>query len=134
MAGWQRVSLGSVARPFHWGVLIVGDRYDAALPDLGPGPTIGVGRCSITIPVRHAQDTDSTDCGPFAVNVTCTLIDGEYPAGAAEAVVNLPSGVLAIGDADEAEYLDVQPGLWRIVVDLHPTDHPEEVKLSVSKA
>ncbi|MCP4960887.1 MAG: hypothetical protein GY925_16675 [Actinomycetia bacterium] len=121
-------------RPFNWGVLIVGDSTDLDLPSVGHDRTIGVGRRSIVIPVRHAQDIPSTDDRPFAVSISCDWVEARPSGPAFETVIDVRSGELLIGDADSSEKIRLERGSYRLFVVIHPDRHAEQVTVGIGNA
>jgi hypothetical protein len=99
-----------MTRPFRSGVLVVGDRDDRDLPGCGPDRSIGVGLSSITVPVRYAAATQGSE-EPLAVTVSCDYFPDRPSADGFEAVIEVPTGVLVVGDVDASESLTLAPGL-----------------------
>jgi hypothetical protein len=117
-------------RPFNWGVLIVGD-LNGDVPESLAG---GFGRTSdsLALAVRHAQDIGS-DSAPFEVEVQIIAGPPTNPPDI-EHVVSVPSGVLAVGDAESQAELRVPPGDYRRAVRGEPREQPERVVLWVESA
>ena len=96
----------TLARPWHWGIAILG-APGAALPEeLGPG-VVTANRDTLVIKVKHAQDISAEvfegewDWAIATVRVRCipSVEDaGERPEF--EGSLILPGGRLEIGDAD----------------------------------
>ena len=127
-----------VARAFNWGILFVGDSVDPGLNEIALGSDIAVGRSCVVIPVRHAQDVDLDDVDadeaakPFEVLLSVrpgSLVDTVGPRSF-EAVISVPSGELAIGDADGERLVAVRPGDVRLRVSASPDVHAEHVEIT----
>jgi hypothetical protein len=51
-----------------------------------------------------------------------------------DGVIEVPSGRITLGDADDVEELEVTPGRWRVQVAAEPGDHPEQVDIWITSA
>ena len=127
-----------VARAFNWGILFVGDSVDSGLSEIAVGRDITVGRSCVVIPVRHAQDVDLDDVDadeavkPFEVVLSVrpgAFADTVGPRSF-EAVIAVPSGELAIGDADGERLVAVCPGDVRLRVSASPDVHAEHLEIT----
>ena len=127
-----------VARAFNWGILFVGDSVDSGLSEIAVGRDITVGRSCVVIPVRHAQDVDLDDVDadeavkPFEVVLSVrpgAFADTVGPRSF-EAVIAVPSGELAIGDADGERLVAVRPGDVRLRVSASPDVHAEHLEIT----
>jgi hypothetical protein len=102
-------------RPFGWGLLLVGDGADQELPPLHPGVLVTATSRSIAVSVRHAQDVE-----PDSAVQVCHLrveVRVGHPADRAlsfDGVIEVPSGRISFGDADDVRELEVAPGRWRV--------------------
>ncbi len=128
-------------RAFHWGALFVGDAEADFEADLRDHAGIRSGRFHAWIPVRHAQDVDPTDglpddlpIPPFEVTVTCRLLSAATQPTSVDVTLDVPSGRISLGDADDEIVLDVAPGAWTLQIVLEPADHAEHVELRLSPA
>ena len=126
-------------RAFYWGIVIVGDAEDADIEELPAGWGVRSARRCVAIPVRHAHDVEPsavTDGGSgpsFKVSVTVVRAAGNetLPAGDADTVIEVPSGRLSIGDADDMTTVEVRPGRLRIVVVVSPAEDAERMELTL---
>lgn len=126
-------------RPFHWGVLLIGDPETADIPERGPEGAIVSSGAVVVVPVRHAQDVefsgrDDEEIPPFVVSVCCLRGVAQSQELSFDGVVDLPSGLMSIGDADTEEILTLTPGTYRLQIEVHPSDHPERVHVWYSPA
>lgn len=131
--------LVELRRPFAWGVLLVGDASDARIPSVPAEGSISRSATQVAIPVRHEQDValsgDNPDeITPFAVRLSCSGGTAQSQALEFDDVIELPSGRLAIGDADRVETVGLSPGRWRIQVAMEPAHHAEVVRVWYSRA
>lgn len=126
-------------RPFHWGVLLIGDPETADIPNRGPEGAIVSNGALVVVPVRHAQDVEFSGRGdeeipPFVVSVRCSPGVSQSQEMGFDGVIDLPSGLMSIGDADTEEVLTLTPGRYRLQIEVHPNDHPERVHVWYSPA
>lgn len=87
----------------------------------------------MAIPVRHAQDVDLPDTGevePCSVGVSCTPLGEEHDGSGFGATLDLPSGIMTVGDADAQEIMTLRPGRWMLQIALDPTAHAETVDVT----
>lgn len=132
----------TIARPWHWGIVIV-SCPGAALPD-GVGNSLVVANSgAVVVKVRHAQDIEAEvfegdwDWATATVHVR-SLVELDSTPGEPlyEGELVLPEGRLAVGDADNEVVLndldaktrirvlasDPQPtGLTEVWIDLSPS-------------
>ncbi len=114
----------TIRRPFHWGIVVV-----AVEPPTGDipavvGDTLVVANAhSLIILVRHAQDIESLD-GEYdfaEAEVTVRQMVGPMSSPASgrvvyEGVLDVPSGRLSVGDADDWVILPAHHGANTAVV------------------
>ncbi len=125
------VSETVIKRPFHWGiVIIVGDDWDgeSEVPVFDPDRMVAANDFAVTIAVRHAQDTDEVETGDDGVeyvkfaeaSVVARLLDSsptdEGRREVFSGVIDVPSGRLSIGDADEETIVTAHQGTNRVIV------------------
>lgn len=128
-----------VARPFNWGVVLVSDQLTDDIPSSSEGG-FSPSTQALAIAVRHAQDVDDDldlqpddAVPPFVVRVCAQEGRADRcPDFACEIAV--PSGTLAIGDAEEEALVELQPGTYRIEVAVDNVEHPESVHIWWSSA
>ena len=131
-------------RAFGWGVLFIGDATaDVVVVDPDVPFTWGTVDEAFCVVVRHGQDVDDDvleglapdDEVPWAeVSLEVRLGETAPDDVDGDGVVAVPTGVLTIGDADEEERFDVEPGLWRVQIALSPLQDAETVKIWISRA
>ena len=125
------VSETVIKRLFHWGiVIIVGDDWDgeSEVPVFDPDRMVAANDFAVTIAVRHAQDTDEVETGDDGVeyvkfaeaSVVARLLDSsptdEGRREVFSGVIDVPSGRLSIGDADEETIVTAHQGTNRVIV------------------
>jgi len=124
-------------RPFHWGVLFIGDPETVDIPEMRLDGAISSSAALVAVPVRHAQDIEYSGrekIHPFAVSVSCSPGVDQGQELSFDGVINLPSGLMSVGDADSASILTLAPGTYRIQIAVHPYEHPERVRFWYSPA
>lgn len=130
--GWR------VKRPFSWGVLLLMDRDASDVPSLGDAPVSAWGR-GLAVKVLHAQDVDATGyladaaVSPAQVEVQMRIGSALQPgAETFRGAIDVPSGVLTVGDAEREDALAIGPGRWTVEIDCTPPDHAEIVRVWLS--
>lgn len=126
-------------RPFHWGIVVVGDRESTDIPEIRPDELVASSASEVVVPVRHAQDVEvvgrqDEEIPFFEVSVSCSpgVVEGQELRF--DGIVTLPSGVLSIGDADDEALVPLTPGLHRLQIAVEPRDHSERVHIWYSSA
>lgn len=118
-------------RGYYWGCVYVNDEEEGDFdPDsmVGPGP-VWPSHCWVSIQVRHARLVAEEDADvELVVNVRGEAADNS----GYETVVDVPSGVLSIGDADDHDILRLAPGRWLLQVDLDSPDDAVLVRITLS--
>jgi hypothetical protein len=124
----------SIERPFEWGGLLLADRDAEILPEVERGATIGANQNAIWLVVRHAQDFDFTneELGKPTVRVEVSIGLPETPCDF-EGIIELLSGHLTVGDADDEQVVEVPSGIYRIQISLDQPNHAEAVHVWLSK-
>jgi hypothetical protein len=130
-----------IQRAFGWGVLMLSDRGTQLIPEASADSSISSTDEAVAVSVRHAQD----------VNIAFDDIDRYARVPLAEVEVNLsigpvtqaetdfdqtmsvPSGFLAVGDADHEDVVEVGPGRWRVQVACTPSEHADRVDVWLSR-
>lgn len=126
-------------RPFGWGVLMLGDAQTQDTPlALLTGP-VAATPTALAIRVRHAQDVEFDGLDDDSVLPSCT-VSVAVAAGpstdadlAFDGVLEVPSGTLLIGDADQKDALDIVPGRYCVQVWLDDADYAEHVRIALSE-
>lgn len=123
-----------VKRPFWWGLILLSDRDAPELPSLTES-VVSASSTGLLVKVLHAQDVDITGyeddeiVPPAQVQVHVRV--GDRPRGdvlfAGE--IEVPSGVLTLGDAEQEDTLEIGPGRWTVQVDCAPREFAETVRV-----
>ena len=119
-----------VQRRFEWGIFFLYDDDAPALADHVAGATVTADSQSVSICVRHAQDVEIGE-DPFVVTLDVHLrARPPLPNSAVhEAVIDVTSGVIHIGDADDEYDVRLPPGRWRVRILATPEEHAEHVDI-----
>jgi len=123
-----------VRRPFGWGLVLLLDRDTSEVPSL-TGSAVSQSAEGLAVKVLHAQDVDLAGAGPDDVipppQVLIRVRIGERPHGEVlfSGVIDVPSGVLTVGDAEQEDALEIGPGRWAVQVDCAPTEFAETVRV-----
>ena len=128
-------------RPYFWGAIYAFDA-DRAVPDSGDlrregevwtGPdcvVIGVQHAS-TAPVSENFPSDAP-IPPAEVGLRIQVRDEPVRKAMHEVSIDVPSGILNIGDADKSEDLQLRPGRWRLQINLSSLIEATSVEVYVS--
>ena len=128
MNSWQ------VKRPFWWGLLLVMDRDASDVPSLNDS-AVSQSTQGLAVKVLHAQDVDLSGAGPDDVAPPApVLVDvriGEHPHTDVlfRGTIDVPSGVLTVGDAEQEDALEIGPGRWAVQVDCAPRQFAQTVRI-----
>ncbi|GAB2880345.1 hypothetical protein [Streptomyces mayteni] len=118
-------------RSYYWGCIYANDAeegdFEPASLD-GPGP-IWPSHCWVTIGVRHER---LVEAGEADVDLVVEVRQEATAKSGYEATIDLPSGVLSIGDADGDDTIQLTPGTWLMQVDLNSPDDATEVRIAMS--
>ena len=115
----------TLRRPFYWGiVVIVADDWFGELPVLDAESHVTADDHALIVQVRHSQDTDESGNEyeeEAETVVTVRLLDDPEPPAEGRrevfrGIVNVPSGRLNVGDAEEEATLAAHTGHNTIVV------------------
>lgn len=119
----------AIKRPFHWGIVIlVGDDWTGDIPEIAANSLVSANARAVSVGVRHAQDTDEYEGEHvrFAeASVAVRLFDAVAQTGDSRrevfrGVINVPSGRLCVGDADEETVVPAHRGKNVVVVSVDP--------------
>lgn len=124
-------------RPFNWGIVVVSDA-GGAMPEFDAraehdGPVLATSDSALVLRVRHASDRDdgAVDSDgyllPTEVRVEVTLGRGGPYTG--EHVLTISTGEVLIGDAEREESVAVEPGSYRVAVEVDDPEFAESVRL-----
>ena len=133
-------------QPFHWGLLTASDPASTGLLP-SPHGTHGIGGSDVglVVPVLHSADVETPEDWPAdqpipeaTVTVTVLVDEPDEPDDGAspefEAVLQCPSGRLAVGDPDHERMVVVPRGRVRVRVTRVPAEFAEQVTLRVDAA
>jgi hypothetical protein len=121
-------------RPFWWGLLLILDRDASEVPELGE-PVVSHSKHGVAIKVLHAQDVDLSGYEPAEIvppaQVHVEMQIGRRPASdvSFSGTIDVPSGVLTVGDAEQDESLQIGAGRWAVQVDCEPPEHAQLVRI-----
>ena len=128
------VTTWQISRPFHWGLLLFMDQKAPVVPEV-PDDIVSQSASGVAVKVRHAQDVElsafeADDVIPPAhVHVDVRIDEGPPAAAVFSGLIDVPSGVLTVGDVDHDDVLDVGPGRWAVQVECLPRDDAERVTI-----
>lgn len=133
-----------VTRPWHWGIVIVGDPSpDAPLPAYDECRLVSADDAALTIAVRHAQDAEDIDEAFAEAQVEVRAYSAPARPEAEpghrtvfEGALRLARGRLSVGDADGSVVIDVATGTHAVVVSVPEDcgDYPIEVRVNLYKS
>jgi hypothetical protein len=133
MDSWQ------TKRTFGWGIVLFLDRDSGDVPELSDSP-VSQSPHGFVVKVHHAEDVDldgfAGDKGvpPAEVQILIWL-DREAPGpGTFSGVIEVPSGVLTVGDADHEDALAIGAGRWSVQIDCEPSIHSDRVAVWLRRA
>jgi hypothetical protein len=144
MAGDGAVGQVSLRRSFAWGVFFIGDSK-ADVVEVNPDVAVTWGREdeALAVGVRHAMDVDDQVLDALDddeevpwVEVTVNVHWGGPSASRTDGdgLIDVPSGVVTIGDANFEDVFALPPGRWRVQLSLEPHDNAEHVDVWLSPA
>jgi hypothetical protein len=124
----------SIVRPFQWGGLFLFDSDADDFPGLEPGSSISASGNAISLLVRHAQDFDFTneELDGAVVHVDLFFGIANMPCDFDD-FIELPSGRLTVGDADDEEVVDLPADVYRVQISLDQPNHAEYVRIWLSQ-
>lgn len=123
---WQK------SRPLWWGLLLVMDRDASEAPAL-TDDVVSFSRYGLAVKVLHAQDVDLSAYGdddvvpPAQVQIEVLMSDAPPDSPAFSGVIDVPSGVLTVGDAEQEDAVEIGPGRWAVQIDCAPRESAEKV-------
>jgi hypothetical protein len=124
-------------RPFNWGIVVVSDA-GTAMPEFDAhaehdGPVLATSDSGLVLRVRHASDRDDnavdSDGYLLPTEVRVEVIIGRGTPNTDEHVLAISSGEVLIGDAEGEESIGVEPGSYRIAVEVDDPEFAESVRL-----
>ena len=123
-----------VKRPFWWGLIFLMDRDASELPSLTDS-VVSASPSGLAVKVLHAQDVDLSGfeaddiVPPAQVQVHVRVGDRPQADALFSGEIDIPSGVLTVGDAEQEDALQIGPGRWAVQVDCIPREFAEEVRI-----
>lgn len=130
-------------RAFHWGLLTIADAPATELGDVDPDRAVTWAADHVHVLVRHADDVDPDVLAGLAdddeVPEALVAVTVHRPGTVADdaehdGVVDVASGRLTVGDADDEHVIALPPGRWRVQVQASPADQPQHVEVWLSPA
>lgn len=120
-------------RTFGWGSIYASD---AEQPEFGDhdfhtGGPVWATPDDVVIATVHAGAVDPSEAD---VALLLQVLDKPLPSAKYTAVINVPSGVLNIGDADDSDDVVLHPGQWRMQINVDRPDWPSAVEIHLSAA
>lgn len=121
-------------RPFWWGLILLLDRDSTEVPQLIDA-VVSPSRDGLAVKVMHAQDVDLSgfDADEIAppAEVQVDIHIGEAGPGQVlfTGSIDIPSGVLTVGDAEQEDTLEIGAGRWAVQVDCEPPEYAEQVRV-----
>ena len=119
-----------ISRAFHWGIVILGDAEAMDIPQ-AITTRVTASDSAAVVAVHHAQDVP-VGGDEFKVEVCVKAGRSELAELAFDGVLQIRSGRLEVGDADEWEALRVEPGSVRLQISASPAESPDAVQVWVS--
>ena len=118
-------------RTYYWGAIYALDSWEddfdaASISDAGP---VWAKPRWITINVLNSRSVDSDAA---AVEMILRVQDEPAAASDHEEIIDLPSGVLTIGDAGDNDNIELHPGRWRMQITLNPPGNATMVQILLS--
>lgn len=123
-----------VKRPFWWGLILLMDRDASEVPSLTDS-VVSASPSGLAVKVLHAQDVDlggaeADEIVPPAQVQVHVRIGNRPPADALfSGEIDVPSGVLTVGDAEQEDTLEIGRGRWAVQVDCAPREFAETVRV-----
>jgi hypothetical protein len=125
-------------RPFWWGIVLLMDRDATDIPEVTDS-VVSSSDSGVAIKVLHAQDVD-LGAAPSGAVMPTALVNIRIRTGvtpppgiATAARIDVPSGVLTVGDAEQEHALEIGPGRWVVHVNCAPAEFAETVDIWLQK-
>lgn len=119
-----------ISRAFHWGIVILGDAEMMDIPRAISARMTASDSAAVVV-VRHAQDVRLGE-DEFTVEVCVKAGRSELAELAFDGVLQVRSGRLEVGDADQWDAFGVAPGSVRLQISASPAESPEAVQVWVT--
>jgi hypothetical protein len=120
-------------RAFEWGAIYVSDaaRYEPDDHDFHEGGPVWATPDHVAVATVHAGAVDPAEAD---VELLLQVLDRALPSADYATVINVPSGVLNIGDADDSDDITLHPGQWRLQINVDRPDEPSAIEIFMSPA
>ncbi len=121
-------------RPFSWGLVLLLDRDATEIPQLTDS-VVSHSTKGMAVKVLHAKDVDLSGLGaddvvpPAEVEVEIHIGTDAPDDVPFSGTIDVPSGVLTVGDAEQENALEIGAGRWAVRVDCEPREHAERVRV-----
>lgn len=121
-------------RSFSWGLLLVLCRDAGDLPEFTDA-VVSQSPHGLAVKVLHAQDVDlhgfENDQVIPPAEFGVEVLVGDRPPGDVpfSGLIDVPSGVLTLGDAEHQESIEVGAGRWAVYIECSPWEFAESVRL-----
>lgn len=89
----------------------------------------------LVVKVLHAQDVDLSGyredevIAPAQVEIEVTVGDGAPESPTSGGVIDVRSGVLTVGDAEQEDTVEIGPGRWAVQIECVPRENAEKVRV-----
>jgi len=122
------------SRAYNWGAIYVLDsEEDDFDPDsVREGGSVWATSRWITIGVLNARTVFSDDARGTNVEMVVRVQDRPVDVADYNQVIDLPSGVVNIGDAHENDNVELHPGWWLVQINLDPPEEARTVEIYLS--
>ena len=110
------------------------DRDSSDVPSLTKS-VVSASPSGLAVKVLHAQDVDLTGfeadeiVPPAQVQVLIRVGDRSQADALFSGEIDVPSGVLTVGDAEQEDALEIGSGRWAVQVDCAPRESAETVQI-----
>lgn len=120
----------SVVRTCFWGVVLIEDSDNEESAE-GDGL---VWTTPTQIAVGAVNSRTCLDDADAEVRVIVRVRDTALPTAAHDHVIEIPTGVLTVGDAHERFEVALTPGPWRAQIEVDHPDWPSRIEVHLSPA
>ena len=126
------VNTWQTRRPFWWGIVLFMDREASDVPAL-TDDLVSQSATGLAVKVLHAQDVDLVGfeaddvIPPAQVQIEVRIGDSRPSNAVFSGVIDVPSGVLTVGDAEQEDAIEIGHGRWAVQVECAPRENAENV-------
>jgi hypothetical protein len=130
----RSVNSWQTRRPFWWGLVLLMDRDASDVPGI-TDEVVSQSAHGLAVKVLHAQDVDLSEfesdevIPPAEIEVEVLVSDRPASDVLFSGVIEVPSGVLTLGDAEHEDALEIGPGRWAVQVGCSPQEFAENVRV-----